>query len=232
MRKLLTIWIVLAAIVGASVPASTAFGLFQGGMFSGGCGGASCAGTPSTTTWNPSDKSANLSLSGGNLVVTNTGSTADSAIRSVVSYSSGKKYYETTASGAGVTSFGIANASAPLSSFLGSDNNGVGSLNNGNTLLNFGNIGTAFGWNTGDVLGIAVDLTAKLFWIKNITAGQPWNNNGSADPATGVGGFSFSTIAAGPYFAAACVPTNGESTTTNFGATAYTGTAPSGFSNW
>jgi hypothetical protein len=115
---------------------------------------------------------------------------------------------------------------------LGSDNNGVGTLNSGNTLLNFGNLGTAFGWNTGDVIGIAIDIGGQLIWVKNITQSQPWNNNGSADPATGVGGFSFSTMAAGPYFAAVCVATNGATSTTNFGATAYTGTAPSGFGNW
>lgn len=37
----------------------------------------------------------------------------------------------------------------------------------------------------------AVDLDAKLVWVR--AGDKPWNNNPSADPATGVGGYSFTT---------------------------------------
>jgi hypothetical protein len=130
---------------------------------------------------------------------------------------------------------GIGNAAYPLNApYLGANLDGVGTGNGGNVILNSASIGSAWGWNGGDRLGIAVDFTAKLFWIKNITFAQPWNNNVSADPATGVGGFSFSAINAGPYFVMAFMSgAVGMVWTANFGPT-YTipGGKPVGYGDW
>jgi hypothetical protein len=82
----------------------------------------------------------------------------------------------------------------------------------------------------GDVVGCAVDLGAHLVWFRK--NGGLWNNSGTANPATGVGGF---TIAAGSYTAAitlANTSTIGDTVTANFGTTAYRDAAPSGFANW
>jgi hypothetical protein len=52
------------------------------------------------------------------------------------------------------------------------------------------NDGTLFTTSTnasGDVICIAYDDTAKLIWAR--LNNNIWNNSGSADPATGVGGF-------------------------------------------
>lgn len=45
-------------------------------------------------------------------------------------------------------------------------------------------------YTDGDVIGVAVDFNNSLVWMRVNTG--PWNNNGSADPATGVGGFTYS----------------------------------------
>jgi hypothetical protein len=90
-----------------------------------------------------------------------------------------------------------------------------------------GNIGQRV---SGDVIGIAVDFAAALIWFRVAPSGN-WNGSGTANPATGVGGFSISAIAGGalyPNFST--TSTAGEIITGNFGATGFTGTVPSGFS--
>lgn len=56
--------------------------------------------TPSVTyaTWNPSDKSANVTLSNGNLTATITANTAFYGARATIGKSSGKWYWEQTVS--------------------------------------------------------------------------------------------------------------------------------------
>jgi len=49
------------------------------------------------------------------------------------------------------------------------------------------------GWQTvatSNYVGIAIDFDKKLIWART-SANTNWNNSGTADPATGVGGFSF-----------------------------------------
>lgn len=80
------------------------------------------------TTWNPTDKGAGLALSSGDTVVSQTtGGALAQIVRSVHGKSSGKYYVEVYLdSGGGVSTsdgagFGIANASATLSNYLGGD---------------------------------------------------------------------------------------------------------------
>lgn len=72
----------------------------------------------------------------------------------------------------------------------------------------------------------AIDLTARLGWIRR--QGGNWNNSGTANPATGVGG---AVIGPGSFAPATAFGsgTVGTNTTANFGATAFTFTVPSGF---
>src|ERR1700688_4047700 len=70
-----------------------------------------------TTTWNPSDKSAGITLSGGNLVAT--GSASPASVRSTASRLS-KYYFEVTATTAGSNmAIGIADATYSLGEALG-----------------------------------------------------------------------------------------------------------------
>jgi hypothetical protein len=182
------------------------------------------------TTWNPADKSANLTMSGGDLTATFTGFDGFSNVRAVASHSSGKFYHEMNFSVAGTlyAAPGIANGSLDLNSFIG-NTNGIAWLNGGQVYLNNSNVATVETWVAGDTLCIAVDTTAKLIWFRK-NAGN-WNNDVSANPATGTNGIDISGVS-GPYFPSGGANNVLDAFTANFGATAYAQSAPSGFGNW
>jgi hypothetical protein len=193
---------------------------------------------PATTTWNPADKGADITLTNGNLTATDNNVPAGNfmSVRAIASHSSGKFYYETTTTTVGGTSAlpGMGNSTASLTAFLGADANAVSFWPSGTVDINNTIVTTIQTWATGDTVGIAVDLTAQLIWFQTTHLGVAgnWNNSGTANPATGVGGVSISTMAAGPYFPMVMVHDTTCSHAANFGATAYTQTPPSGFGNW
>jgi hypothetical protein len=92
-------------------------------------------------------------------------------------------------------------------------------------------VGTGVTFTTGDVIDIALDAGGQLIWIRD--NGGNWNGSGTANPATCIGGVSISAIT-GPYYAAIGIKGGnvGAQVTANFGATAYSFTAPAGFGNW
>ena len=188
----------------------------------------------SATTLNPSDKAADCTLSGGNLIATHavTGS-GQAAVRSIASTSTAKRYWELTLSVVAVPSImtqGFGNASSSLTTYFGDTANSVGWIGDGQVLLNNANIGPVATFADNDILSFAVDFNAKLAWFR-VGAGN-WNNSGAANPATGTGGLDISAIAAGPYHAGVGTRVDSDSVTANFGATAYANAAPSGFGNW
>jgi len=90
------------------------------------------------------------------------------------------------------------------------------------------NLGTAA---VGDVFCFAIDLTARLAWIRRNNGS--WNANGTANPVTGVGGVTITpTVSFAPVvrFAASSTPT--DAMTANFGASVFAFTQPSGFLSW
>lgn len=196
------------------------------------------AGGGGTTTWNPSDKSVNITLSNGNLTASD-GASGFNGVRGIASHSTGLYYYEIVVSASGNTGLdllGIGNASASLVDFTGDNNNSIGYGGDGKIWLNGGNpTGSPIqSYVVGDIIGVATDMTHIKMWFKNITQVSGWNNDviGNQNPATNTGGISFSTMAAGPWFPQASLEGATSVMTANFGATAYTGTAPSGFGNW
>ena len=198
------------------------------------------------TTWDPANLVGNTTLARNNLCTLQltTPSPADSGVRSTTSHSTGKYYFEVEVmNGSGLggsTGVGFGNASALTTTFLGgSNNNGVGVFlgnaffNNASTQI-YANAGSQpqYSW-----LAFCVDLTNSLMWTRNITAdaGTPNWNNTSANPAGGTGGFSFSTINAGPYYIWCDYETFDTSfymENLNSGYANYQGTVPSGFSTW
>lgn len=182
-----------------------------------------------STTWNPSDKDAGITLSGGNLTGAN-GVTTDRGVRAIASSSTGKKYFEAKRNNANNLGIALAVGSVNLGSgFFGQ--NTLVYFYNGDVTRQSSVLATINAYSSGQWIAIAVDLDAELFWGKNITTGGNWNNNVSADPAIGVGGLSFSALT-GPYFPAATCQSNNCNFTANFGGSAYVGTLPSGFGNW
>lgn len=183
-----------------------------------------------TTTFDPSKKGTNVTLSGGNLTVTGSGL---GVVLSIASHSTGKFYLESsiTAGGAAV---GFGNASLGLNSFLGaSDNDSVACNNVGQIFINGAQVGSAIsGFGPTNVVQMAVDFVNQKVWWKVDSLG--WDNDiiANQNPATNTGGTSFSTINAGPYFAGTTIGSGSDTSTFNFGGTAYSFTPPAGFGNW
>lgn len=202
---------------------------------SGGGGGGGIGGT----TWNPNDKSSGMVLSNGNLTATDTITQNSHSVRSSTAQSAGKVYFEITATQSS-TDFaaGIANSTFPLtiSSGLGAEGNGIGFYNvsptqaiyfNGAALSNGVTAGA-----TGDIIYFAADLDSKKLWVSSPVmrgASTPWNNAaiGSQNPATGLGGLSFTGLTC-PCYIIYNNEEAGGAATINAGGP-FNGTVPSGF---
>jgi hypothetical protein len=173
-------------------------------------------------TWNPADKHATVSLSGGNLTATGgTASDTNGAVRSTVGKSSGKWYWEVTVVtvgtnfqahgiGSGTQNLDAGNAYANLEGLR------VYFSFNGNKYLPATAYGASF--TAGDVLGFALDMDAgTLVAYKNnvsqgtLVSGLTGTIYAYSIPASANGGT-----------AAVC--------TANFGATALAFSPPAGFS--
>jgi hypothetical protein len=187
------------------------------------------------TTWNPSDKSSNITLTNANLRANPT-TTADGGVRSTTSQTSGAKFYfEVTGNGTGGTNTGCgittsASAlgsigSAAASSALVFQNSGNIWINGSNTSVSVGAIGTG-------TVSFAIDLANARLWIRR--SGGNWNNSGTANPATNTGGLSISALfPTNPAFAVATFNTSTAfNYTVNFGASAFAFAVPIGFSAW
>ena len=191
-----------------------------------------CGEALAQSTWNPSDKTSNVTLSNGNLTATSVVVSAQQAVRGTLSNSSGKYYFEVTDTTDTVSySFiGVANSNSSLSLDTAgvSDSNGAGYWAHDGTLYADTNSTRISGstYATGDVISIAVDVTNHLiYWAKNGT----WQN--SANPGLGTGGADYiTTLPVFPYYML-FVP-NSTVVTLNTGATAFAYSIPSGFSAW
>src|SRR6478736_1940894 len=187
---------------------------------------AGTAGGAGPTTFNPLDKKdSNVALSNGNLTVTGNGA-ANNWARSIRPRS-GKRYVEFTITTVANTIVGISDGS-PIASYPGIDatsfglfSNGAGSINN-----TFPSWGPAY--TTGDVVGMAVDFTAKLVWYRK--NGGAWNGT-SGDPTAGTGGNSISAYTGTTHYVVASEDVGGV-LIGNFGATAFQTAAPTGYLAW
>jgi hypothetical protein len=184
------------------------------------------------TTWNPSDKGVNTTLTGGNLVAT-AAAGGNGWVRAVDRQVTGKFYWEITATTfAGTASAtGIASATSNISGGFANPNTGQCGINrNGAVFVDGTSQGLAFGTITaGTVICIAVDLTARLIWFRLGAAGN-WNTSASANPATGVGGVAVNSLGVGiPAYPATYLFPASDATTANFGDAAFAGTVPAGF---
>lgn len=186
----------------------------------------------SYNSWNTSDKTSNITITG--LVVTTT-STSTGGVRSTGSKTSGKIYFEvawTGSPGGARYTCGINNNSVPL---INLDVNGaIVRTDDGFIRIN-GAIQASVGtFASGDVAGIAFDLgvsPARAWFRRN---NGTWNNSGTADPATNTGGYDISAMfPSNAAFASVSTSTSTSiAATANFGATAFAFTAPSGFTGW
>jgi hypothetical protein len=135
--------------------------------------------------------------------------------------------------------WGISNRAGPPGNPMGVyDNDSCGMYSDGQVWLNGSNAPPSSGTITptypaqGDYVDMAVDLDNGRIWFR--LNNGPWNNSGTANPATNVGGLVISTIngfGTTVYYAKWSGQGNGEKVTASFGPT-YTRTKPSGFGDW
>jgi hypothetical protein len=153
-----------------------------------------------------------------------------------IGHSTGKYYSESTVTmnaGSSAVSMGIANASMAAYASLGGDTNSLAYIPSGVVKINGSTLSTIASYASGNTIDMAFDATNSLIWFR-VNNGN-WNNSGLANPATGVGGISTATLAAGPYFEASAIETNTpavDSWLLNFGRLGFTRTPPSGFGKW
>lgn len=189
------------------------------------------------TTWNPSDKVANISLTGSNLIATTT-STAQGGLRAVDSLSAGKCYWEVTLGvvATGSSGLGLSKAGISLTArFYVNNASGVGlaGVSTARVLVVDGvNVGPSLTgtWTAGVVVCTAVDLTSQLLWMRLGAAGL-WNGVAGNNPATGVGGVSIAGFGGGTavFPHGFMLGVSGSQYTANFGDSAFVGAVPSGF---
>jgi hypothetical protein len=186
------------------------------------------------TTFNPATKASAQVLSNGNLTLSAT-TGGHQVCWTTTGQSAGKFYFEMTANTSvanDADGVGIGNSSTQQN-FLGLDLNSIGYFNDGRVLLNGGTFGSNLApWQTGNVIGVAVDYTAKLIWFR-VDAGG-WNDDviANQNPALGIGGRSLATLNAGPYFPAADTDTSVTVFTLNSGSSAFANTIPVGFTGY
>jgi hypothetical protein len=95
------------------------------------------------------------------------------------------------------------------------------------------NLASLSGWGAGQIMGMAVDLDNRQLWVRASPAGS-WNAGGTANPATNVGGIAIPAGTMVPFvtFGGGSGAANNV-VTANFGSSAFSGAAPSGFtSGW
>ena len=182
-----------------------------------------------TNTWDPSAKNSNVTLSGGNLT---TSTPALSVYMSVLglssfSHSSGKYYFEITitTSTSNSMTLGVGTSAVSLSDYAGQQATSWGIYQNTGGYYNNGTLGSSgVSFAPGDIISVAVDISAgKIWFAKNGTWMSSGNPATGANPAmTGVTGTLMPLLS----------NYNSCTNTTNFGATPYTYTPPTGFGNW
>lgn len=188
--------------------------------------------------WSTTDKSANITLSGGNLTAT-WSSNVQGGVRCDTSFAGGLLYFELLVStNLANLAIGFANATQLLTTQAGSSVNSVAANPSSNIVtINGSSIG-AFEHSTQQnalpfIVRIAVNFTSSRWWAMPITAGIAgfWNGSATADPVAGVGGLSMATLAAGPYFPMISnLNGNTCAVTARFGAASMWFPVPTGFS--
>lgn len=174
--------------------------------------GAAVGATAWGGTWNPADKTGNVTLSGGNLNATNTFA-GNGGVRGTISENAGKWYFDQVINAQVGLSLGIMTAAAGLGNAVGSVANSYGFGADGSVYAAaatpVGNVGP---FANGDTMQIYADFTNLRLYIGR---NGVWLNG---DPVKVIGGLPF---AAGTYFPAlGNVP--GDNSTANF-ATVYPG---------
>jgi hypothetical protein len=177
-----------------------------------------------------------VAMSNGNLTVTHNNTSTNAGVISTSAKTAGKYYFEMTLqvttgnvyNGIGVMSSawsGTFSSSQTTSNLTGVIPAAVSSLIYSNGASTGLSLGVA---SVGDVFCSAIDLTARLAWVRKNNGN--WNASGTANPATGVGGVIIApTVSFAPYVAFSASSVSTDAITANFGASAFAGVVPSSY---
>lgn len=191
------------------------------------------------------NKSAGMSLSNANLTFTSSASAGTYGAFCTAPKSSGKRYFEAKlqqfeTTGLTYTGIGIASSLMTLTGSLGAANHNSATYDTHSWNFDYGgsNQGTLGQPAANDIICVAVDISNALMWMRR-NAGN-WNNNASANPATGAQGINISAlvqqlngknVAVYP-FIQMLVGSAADILVANFGSSAFAQTVPNGFSPW
>jgi hypothetical protein len=188
-------------------------------------------------TFNPSDSSGNLVLSGGDLTVTRSAAAdAWSSVRATQAKSTGKWYWEIqniADGGVGYLMVGGMIASSSLASWPGGNGADSFGLQPNINLLNRYTSGSHNGStpgtlaSPGDYIYIAIDLDLGKVWMR-ISNMTDWLGGSSGTPAT-TANHIFNIAANSTIYPAVGEYGVGQQITANFGAAPFNGSVPSGF---
>lgn len=193
-----------------------------------------------STTWNPSDKAAAVTLSGSNQVATG-GAGGDAGVRSVHSFTTEKIYFEVQtgslsdfhlAAGVAAATWNTASGSAAF----GTPTDGVGKyatasyIDYNGTQYDNPNVPSYF--SSGNRIAFAFDGANARVAVNIFTGGSwsGWRGNGAADPVAGTGMIDVSaTLGSAVVKYLAAVLGNGDNGTLRSATAEWTGTCPSGY---
>jgi hypothetical protein len=186
------------------------------------CGGGSCS-SATLATWSATDKDTNVTLSGGDL--TATGASSQVAVRATVGKNSGRWYWEVSADSASSSqsAIGVLTMTALLDFGLGNSvATGAGYTSSGSLSSSSGNSASTCAYTTGSVIGVALDLSARVIYF---SVDGVWQAGG--DPTTGGGGLP---LGAGTEDVFPAVSLGfGDTLSVNFGQSAFAHAPPDGF---
>ena len=126
---------------------------------------------------------------------------------------------------------GVAEQSSPTTEWMVAQvaNSGFNTLTGGSAP---GSWWSAANFTASQGVHLAVDFGAGLYWIRVPAQTSNWNNSGTANPATGTGGFTLGTVPGGmvPVFYSPSTASQVAVLITD--AAFFNGSIPSGFSAW
>ncbi len=179
-------------------------------------------------TWNPSDKASEIVLSSGNKTATRGAGSFYASVRANKTLS-GKQYWEVSYSWSGsgsVGAVGIAQSGLALSSasdYAGNNSSDVGAWGPTAEVYKSNAIIATYGAASSGTFRFAFDAATGKLWIGTVASGWMTGN-----PATGTS--PITTMAAGTYYPV-CTICDASAVTANFGASAFSGSVPSGYSS-
>ena len=175
-------------------------------------------GAAAAVTWDPANGlGTQITLSNGNLTATSSGTSSGSAQTTTTHGGTDKKCLEVHMTGAflGTNSWiaGLIRTTASFPAGYVVGQNGTNWQSPFGTGLGVGTTAT----NAGDFEMVCIDFGAELIWNKS-DSNANWNNNASANPATGVGGANIAVAFSGgaPFvFLVDLLDTSGQVATLN-----------------